>query len=190
MPSHSVSIRSIEREKYKVMDHQEKEIEEIEESKAFFQVAFFFISFASKATLFGTMFFQAFFVVASLKMFEVLWTLFFIISVSFLSLFFHFSIYHLVLIKTLIQVYEGAVYLNQGKTYLVTSLDLSRKIAWCEEAKLSYYTKTRDRTDIHVVGGNVVCQALNICSLVHSVPFQNLYMYMDDGPICHSLDTD
>lgn len=38
MPSHSVSIRSIEREKYKVMDHEEKEIEEIEESKAFFQV--------------------------------------------------------------------------------------------------------------------------------------------------------
>ncbi|XP_024168520.1 uncharacterized ATP-dependent helicase YprA isoform X1 [Rosa chinensis] len=93
MPSHSVSIRSIERERYKVMDDQEKEIEEIEESKAFFQV------------------------------------------------------------------YEGAVYLNQGKTYLVTSLDLSSKIAWCQKADVNYYTKPRDRTDIHVVGGNVAYPA-------------------------------
>ncbi|KAL6182984.1 hypothetical protein ACLB2K_044395 [Fragaria x ananassa] len=93
MPSHSVSIRSIEREKYKVMDHQENEIEEIEESKAFFQV------------------------------------------------------------------YEGAVYLNQGKTYLVTSLDLKEKIAWCEESNLNFYTKTRDRTDIDVVGCNVAYSA-------------------------------
>ncbi|CAB4281069.1 unnamed protein product [Prunus armeniaca] len=73
MPSHSVSIRSIETERYKVIDQQKKEIlEEIEESRAFFQV------------------------------------------------------------------YEGAVYMNQGKTYLVTSLDLSRKIASCYVADLKY----------------------------------------------------
>ncbi|PQQ02746.1 putative ATP-dependent helicase YprA [Prunus yedoensis var. nudiflora] len=87
MPSHSVSIRSIETERYKVIDQQKKEIlEEIEESRAFFQV------------------------------------------------------------------YEGAVYMNQGKTYLVTSLDLSRKIALCYVADLKYYTKCRDSTDIHVIG--------------------------------------
>ncbi|CAB4281068.1 unnamed protein product [Prunus armeniaca] len=67
------SIRSIETERYKVIDQQKKEIlEEIEESRAFFQV------------------------------------------------------------------YEGAVYMNQGKTYLVTSLDLSRKIASCYVADLKY----------------------------------------------------
>lgn len=39
MPSHSVSIRAIETEKYQVIDKRRNEIlEEIEESKAFFQV--------------------------------------------------------------------------------------------------------------------------------------------------------
>ncbi|CAB4281111.1 unnamed protein product [Prunus armeniaca] len=42
--------------------------------------------------------------------------------------------------------------MNQGKTYLVTSLDLSRKIASCYVADLKYYTKSRDNTDIHVIG--------------------------------------
>lgn len=55
-----------------------------------------------------------------------------------------------------LQVHEGAVYLRQGKTYLVKDLDLSRKIAWCKEADLKYYTKTRDYTDVQVIGGDVV----------------------------------
>ncbi|KAH0975798.1 hypothetical protein GBA52_017697 [Prunus armeniaca] len=42
--------------------------------------------------------------------------------------------------------------MNQGKTYLVTSLDLSRKIASCYVADLKYYKKSRDNTDIHVIG--------------------------------------
>lgn len=57
----------------------------------------------------------------------------------------------------LTQVYEGAVYMCQGKTYLVEKLDLSNKTAFCKEADLKYYTKTRDYTDIHVIGGNIVC---------------------------------
>lgn len=56
-----------------------------------------------------------------------------------------------------IQVYEGAVYMCQGKTYLVEKLDLSTKTAFCKEADLKYYTKTRDYTDIDVIGGNIVC---------------------------------
>ena len=40
------------------------------------------------------------------------------------------------------QIYEGAVYMHQGKTYLVKKLDLSNKIALCEEADLKYYTRT------------------------------------------------
>lgn len=46
--------------------------------------------------------------------------------------------------------------MNQGKTYLVKDLDLSSKIAWCQQADLKYYTKTRDYTDIHITGGNIV----------------------------------
>ncbi|CAJ1975483.1 unnamed protein product [Sphenostylis stenocarpa] len=57
--------------------------------------------------------------------------------------------------KAFFQVYEGAVYMCQGKTYLVEKLDLSNKTAFCKEADLKYYTKTRDYTDIHVIGGNV-----------------------------------
>ncbi|KAK9278899.1 hypothetical protein L1049_028480 [Liquidambar formosana] len=94
VPSHAVSIRAIETEKYKVIDKQRNEIlEEIEESKAFFQV------------------------------------------------------------------YEGAVYMNQGKTYLVKDLDISSKIALCQVADLKYYTKTRDYTDIHVISGDIAYPA-------------------------------
>ncbi|KAI3867374.1 hypothetical protein MKX03_036501 [Papaver bracteatum] len=57
--------------------------------------------------------------------------------------------------KAFFQIYEGAVCLHQGKTYLVKVLDLSSKLAFCQRADLKYYTKTRDCTDIHVVGGDV-----------------------------------
>ncbi|XP_073221327.1 uncharacterized protein, partial [Cicer arietinum] len=57
--------------------------------------------------------------------------------------------------KAFFQVYDGAVYLRQGKTYLVEKLDLCSKTAFCKEADLKYYTKTRDYTDIHVIGGNI-----------------------------------
>ncbi|KAI3785640.1 hypothetical protein L1987_44764 [Smallanthus sonchifolius] len=90
MPSHTVSIRAIESERYKVIDMKNDVLlEEIEESKAFFQV------------------------------------------------------------------YDGAVYIQQGKTYLVKNLDLSTKTALCQEADLKYYTKTRDYTDIEVVNGHI-----------------------------------
>ncbi|XP_074316477.1 uncharacterized protein LOC141652775 isoform X2 [Silene latifolia] len=55
--------------------------------------------------------------------------------------------------RAFFQVYEGAVYMNQGQTYLVKELNLSSKIAVCQKADLKYYTKTRDYTDIDVVGG-------------------------------------
>ncbi|XP_030476883.2 uncharacterized protein LOC115693939 isoform X2 [Syzygium oleosum] len=57
--------------------------------------------------------------------------------------------------KAFFQVHEGAVYMRQGKTYLVKDLDLSAKTAWCQEADLKYYTKTRDYTDIKVLGGDI-----------------------------------
>ncbi|XP_011014690.1 PREDICTED: putative ATP-dependent helicase hrq1 isoform X9 [Populus euphratica] len=60
--------------------------------------------------------------------------------------------------KAFFQIYEGAVYMHQGKTYMVKELDISEKIALCYEADLHYYTKTRDYTDIDVLGG---------CSLLH-----------------------
>lgn len=89
-PSHAVSIRAIENEKYQVIHKQSNEVlEEIEESRAFFQV------------------------------------------------------------------YEGAVYMHQGKTYLVKELDIHKKLAFCQVADLKYFTKTRDYTDVDVIGGQI-----------------------------------
>jgi len=41
----------------------------------------------------------------------------------------------------------------QGRTYLCKKLDLSSKVAVVRPADLKYYTKTRDFTDVYVVGG-------------------------------------
>lgn len=41
----------------------------------------------------------------------------------------------------------------QGRTYLCKKLDLGSKVAMVRVADLKYYTKTRDFTDVHVVGG-------------------------------------
>ncbi|KAF6139525.1 hypothetical protein GIB67_015482 [Kingdonia uniflora] len=58
------------------------------------------------------------------------------------------------------EVYEGVVYMHQGKTYLVNALDLSGKVALCQEANLKYYTKTRDYTDIH--GSNGIFDTIDL----------------------------
>ncbi|CAH2073576.1 unnamed protein product [Thlaspi arvense] len=54
--------------------------------------------------------------------------------------------------KAFFQVYEGAIYMNQGRNYLVTSLDTKQKIALCKLANVDYYTRPRDFTSIHVNG--------------------------------------
>ncbi|CAL5362421.1 unnamed protein product [Camellia sinensis] len=61
--------------------------------------------------------------------------------------------------KAFFQVYDGAVYMHQGKTYLVKELDISSKIALCQVVDLKYYTKTRDYTDVHVIGGKIAYPA-------------------------------
>uniref|UniRef100_A0A7I4DT40 Uncharacterized protein n=1 Tax=Physcomitrium patens TaxID=3218 RepID=A0A7I4DT40_PHYPA len=61
--------------------------------------------------------------------------------------------------KAFFEVYEGAVYMHQGKTFLCTKLDTAAKVALCTEADLKYYTKTRDFTDVHVLGGELAYPA-------------------------------
>lgn len=46
--------------------------------------------------------------------------------------------------------------MHQGVNYLVEELDLSSRTAFCRKADLKYYTKTRDYTDINVLGGEFV----------------------------------
>lgn len=56
--------------------------------------------------------------------------------------------------KAFFQVYEGAIYMHQGVNYLVEELDLASRKAFCRRADVKYYTKTRDYTDINVLGGD------------------------------------
>ncbi|MGH3282926.1 MAG: Zn-binding domain-containing protein, partial [Trebonia sp.] len=49
-------------------------------------------------------------------------------------------------------VHEGAVYLHQGESYLVTSLDLADAVALVEPDDPGYTTAARDITDIDVIG--------------------------------------
>ncbi|CAA7026987.1 unnamed protein product [Microthlaspi erraticum] len=55
--------------------------------------------------------------------------------------------------KAFFQVFEGAIYMNQGRTYLVETLDTKEKIALCKIVNVDYYTRPRDYTNIHVTGG-------------------------------------
>jgi DEAD/DEAH box helicase domain-containing protein len=48
------------------------------------------------------------------------------------------------------QVHPGAIYLHQGESYLITELDLARRIAWAEPSSVDYYTQTLDTTEIRV----------------------------------------
>lgn len=57
--------------------------------------------------------------------------------------------------KAFFQVYEGAVYMHQGCSYLVERLDHSSKTAYCRVADLKYYTKIRDHTEITVLEADV-----------------------------------
>jgi DEAD/DEAH box helicase domain-containing protein len=47
-------------------------------------------------------------------------------------------------------VHPGAIYLHQGESYLITELDLARRIAWAEPRPIDYYTQTMEIHDIRV----------------------------------------
>jgi DEAD/DEAH box helicase domain-containing protein len=53
------------------------------------------------------------------------------------------------------QVYDGAVYMFQGKTYLCSSLDFASRVALVKRSDyIKYYTRIVDFKDVSVVGGN------------------------------------
>jgi len=49
------------------------------------------------------------------------------------------------------QVHPGAIYLHQGEAYLVTELDLNNHIAYVEPSGATYYTQTKELTDLHII---------------------------------------
>jgi len=50
------------------------------------------------------------------------------------------------------QIHPGAIYLHQGKPYLITELDLTRRSAAAMPTSANYYTQTKETADIKIVG--------------------------------------
>ncbi|CAG9467695.1 unnamed protein product [Pedinophyceae sp. YPF-701] len=55
--------------------------------------------------------------------------------------------------KAFFEVYDGAVYMYQGRTYLCKKVDLETHVATVRQADVKYYTRPRDRTRVYVQGG-------------------------------------
>jgi len=51
-----------------------------------------------------------------------------------------------------LQVYDGAVYLHKGESYVVKDLDLVKKIAFLKKEDVNYFTQTRDHTSVSILG--------------------------------------
>lgn len=49
------------------------------------------------------------------------------------------------------RVHPGAIYLHQGETYWVESLDIDRRVAWLVPVEVDYYTQPRVITDVQLV---------------------------------------
>ncbi len=48
------------------------------------------------------------------------------------------------------QIHAGAVYLHQGQPYLISELDLVSRTAHARATAASYYTQTKELTDLHI----------------------------------------
>ncbi|KAG6535035.1 hypothetical protein ZIOFF_008953 [Zingiber officinale] len=156
MPSRAVTIRAVETIKYKVVECLSNEVlEEIEESKAFFQFCrdYWLFFCVNKVPKDPSCIDHPDFLVLNCWIFVVIWMSG--LDIKFIGL--YNCLYVLIVLKEEIskEIYDGAVYMHQGDTYLVNYLDLSTKVAFCQRADLKYYTKTRDYTDVHVAGGEL-----------------------------------
>jgi DEAD/DEAH box helicase domain-containing protein len=49
------------------------------------------------------------------------------------------------------RIHPGAIYLHEGESYLVTELDLRRRVAHAEPVDADYYTQPRDTSDLTIV---------------------------------------
>ena len=53
--------------------------------------------------------------------------------------------------------YDGAIYMSQGQTYIVKSVDYSSRVAHVCPTDVKYYTTTIDYTDVHLTGEKKMC---------------------------------
>lgn len=52
------------------------------------------------------------------------------------------------------ETHPGAVYLHQGRTYLIEEVDDPGGVIWASPARLPYYTRVRTDTDVSIIGVN------------------------------------
>ncbi|MCD6599993.1 MAG: hypothetical protein J7L19_05455 [Dehalococcoidia bacterium] len=50
------------------------------------------------------------------------------------------------------QIHPGAIYLHQGKPYLITELDLTKCSAAAMPTSANYYTQAKETADTRIVG--------------------------------------
>lgn len=53
--------------------------------------------------------------------------------------------------RAFFQIHAGAIYIHQGDSYLIQELDIERRIAIATPAAVSYYTQTKEITEISVL---------------------------------------
>ena len=58
--------------------------------------------------------------------------------------------------KAFYQIYEGAIYLNQGVKYLCVKMDLEERVCTVRKVSVGYFTSLIHFKDVEVTGGNPV----------------------------------
>lgn len=64
--------------------------------------------------------------------------------------------------------YDGAIYMSQGQTYIVKSVDYASKIARVSLTDVKYYTTTIDYTDVHLTGEQKMCGDISQATVGHA----------------------
>jgi len=64
----------------------------------------------------------------------------------------------------LFQIFPGAIYLHQGESYLIESLDLAARTAQARPVEVNYYTQDKEITDLHIIRviRNKSCRGINV----------------------------
>ncbi|MBN2462234.1 MAG: DEAD/DEAH box helicase [Dehalococcoidia bacterium] len=63
------------------------------------------------------------------------------------------------------QIHPGAIYLHQGDSYLVKELDLENRVAIVAPTDVTYYTQTKEMTDIRILKTELErqCSGVKVC---------------------------
>lgn len=85
------------------------------------------------------------------------------------------------------QLHPGAVYLHQGETYLVKTLDTRTRTAWAEACEVDYYTQARELTDIRATSvevekrcGNALVRLGDVQVTNHVIAFKRRRQFTEE----------